>query len=96
MAASVSEEQVRKAVIALLKYIGKQKENSNNLLEDDELLYLVSRRRLDVSECNVALRILHSHAGQGFSTSHNVHNAPLGVAAMHAPQFTRPPPAPSR
>eukprot|EP00887_Chlorella_sp_A99_P005117 scaffold25.g5117.t1 len=38
----LSEEQVHKAVKALLKYVGTQKEKSTNLLEDeDELLYLV-------------------------------------------------------
>lgn len=38
----IDEKQVRKAVEALLKYIGKQKKDSSNLLEEDELLYLVS------------------------------------------------------
>ncbi len=38
----VDEAQVQKAIVALLKYIGKQKETSKNLLEDEDLLYLVS------------------------------------------------------
>lgn len=37
----LDEEQVRKAVIALLKYIGKNKSDSNDLFDDDEFLYLV-------------------------------------------------------
>lgn len=39
---SVSKKQVHKAVTALLKYVGNQKNTSNNLLEEDDLLYLVS------------------------------------------------------
>lgn len=39
MANKVSEEQTRKAVAALLKFVGDR--DSNNLLEEDELLYLV-------------------------------------------------------
>jgi hypothetical protein len=37
----LKEEQVKKAVAALLKYTGNQKEGSKNLLEEDELLHLV-------------------------------------------------------
>ena len=37
----VDKKQVEKAVAALLKYIGKEKKDSSNLLEEDELLYLV-------------------------------------------------------
>ena len=33
--------QVRKAVKALLKYIGNEKSSSNNLFDDDEMLNLV-------------------------------------------------------
>jgi len=39
---SIDKKQVKKAVAALLKYIGKQKNERSNLLEEDELLYLVS------------------------------------------------------
>lgn len=35
----LSPEQVQKAVAALLKFVGDQ--GGNDLLEDDELLYLV-------------------------------------------------------
>ena len=38
----LQEEQIRKAVNALLKHIAKHKSTSNDLLEEDELLYLVS------------------------------------------------------
>lgn len=38
----IDKKQVHKAVVALLKYLGKQKNESMNLLEEDELLYLVS------------------------------------------------------
>lgn len=38
---AVSKEQVKKAVDALLKYVGKQKEESKNLIEDEDFLYLV-------------------------------------------------------
>jgi hypothetical protein len=38
----IDKKQVHKAVVALLKYLGKQKDESMNLLEEDELLYLVS------------------------------------------------------
>jgi|LakMenE18May11ns_1017448.scaffolds.fasta_scaffold7664882_1 hypothetical protein len=37
----VDKKQVQKAVVALLKYLGKQKDESMNLLEEDDLLYLV-------------------------------------------------------
>ena len=42
----VDKKQVHKAVKALLKYIGKQQKDTSNLLEEDELLYLVSRVNL--------------------------------------------------
>lgn len=35
------ENQISKAVIALLKHVVKQQAKANELLEDDELLYLV-------------------------------------------------------
>eukprot|EP00877_Chromochloris_zofingiensis_P012584 jgi/Chrzof1/757/Cz01g27160.t1 len=35
------KEQVDKAVASLLKYIGEQQQNTNQLIEDDELLYLL-------------------------------------------------------
>lgn len=52
----LDEEQVRKAVIALLKYIGKNKSDSNDLFDDDEFLYLVGRgvismHALNCTEC---------------------------------------------
>ena len=37
----VDKKQVENAVAALLKYIGKEKKDSANILEEDELLYLV-------------------------------------------------------
>jgi hypothetical protein len=37
----LQEEQIRKAVAALLKHIAKQQAKANDLLEEDELLYLV-------------------------------------------------------
>lgn len=51
MAKKLSEEQTRKAVAALLKFVGDR--DSNNLLEDDELLYLV---RLSAACGNVSSR----------------------------------------
>ncbi len=39
---SLNEEQVHKAVAALLKYIKHNQEERNELLEDDDLLYLAS------------------------------------------------------
>ena len=36
------EDQIKKAVAALLKHIAKQQARANDLLEEDELLYLVS------------------------------------------------------
>ena len=39
---SLNEEQVHKAVAALLKYIKHQQQERNELLEDDDLLYLAS------------------------------------------------------
>ena len=41
-APGLQREQVDKAVSALLKYIGSQKADSKDLLEDEEYLYLVS------------------------------------------------------
>ena len=40
-APGLKREQVEKAVQALLKYIGTQKADSKDLLEDEEYLYLV-------------------------------------------------------
>lgn len=37
-------EQVRKAASALLKFVGSQKEDSKELLQDDEVFYLVCCR----------------------------------------------------
>ncbi len=37
----LQDEQIRKAVNALLKHVSKQNSKSNDLLEEDELLYLV-------------------------------------------------------
>lgn len=54
----IDEVQVQKAVVALLKYIGKEKQNSTNLLEDEELLYLVSWLRLHFEICLHLLQIL--------------------------------------
>lgn len=39
--AGLDDEQIQKAVAALLKHIAKQKARSNDLLEEDELLYMV-------------------------------------------------------
>ena len=39
--AGLQDEQIRKAVAALLKHITKQKARANDLLEEDELLYMV-------------------------------------------------------
>lgn len=41
-APGLKREQIDKAVSALLKYIGSQKADSKDLLEDEEYLYLVS------------------------------------------------------
>lgn len=41
-APGLKREQIDKAVSALLKYIGSQKADSTDLLEDEEYLYLVS------------------------------------------------------
>jgi hypothetical protein len=38
----LQEEQIKKAVTALLRHIEKQKGGSKDLFEEDELLYLVS------------------------------------------------------
>lgn len=40
----LSEVQLKKAVVALLKYVGKRQEESTDLLEEDELLNLVGGR----------------------------------------------------
>ena len=37
----LSEEQLKKAITALLKFVGRQKEESSSLFDEDELLYLV-------------------------------------------------------
>lgn len=37
----LSEEQVRKAVVALLKFVGQKKDDENSLFDEDEFLYLV-------------------------------------------------------
>ena len=37
----LDREQTRKAVSALLKYIGKEKAEAKELFDDDEFLYLV-------------------------------------------------------
>ena len=44
----VRTEQILKAVRALLKYIEKQKAKSNELIEEDELIFLV-RHLIDCS-----------------------------------------------
>jgi len=38
------EDEISRAVTALLKHIDKQQAKANELLENDELLYLVRRR----------------------------------------------------
>lgn len=38
----VQSEQILKAVKALLKHIEKQREKANDLIEEDELIFLVS------------------------------------------------------
>ena len=40
-APGLKREQIDKAVSALLKYIGSQKADSTDLLEEEEYLYLV-------------------------------------------------------
>ena len=37
----LDREQTRKAVAALMKYIGKEKEEAKELFDDDEFLYVV-------------------------------------------------------
>lgn len=37
----LSREQLDKAVVALLKYVGHQQEESNNLLDEDDYIHLV-------------------------------------------------------
>jgi len=37
----LQQDQVKKAVTALLKHISKQQAGSNDLLDSDEMLYLV-------------------------------------------------------
>jgi hypothetical protein len=44
-ASPLDEAQVLRAVEALLKFVGKAREESANLLEDDDLLYLVRAAR---------------------------------------------------
>lgn len=39
----LDEAQVEKAARALLKYAKKQEENSKNILQEDEMIYLVCR-----------------------------------------------------
>ena len=41
-APGLKRDQIDKAVSALLKYVGSQKSDSKDLLEDEEYLYLVS------------------------------------------------------
>ena len=55
----VRTEQILKAVRALLKYIEKQKAKSNELIEEDELIFLVRHphRLLNDSILNHARRI---------------------------------------
>ena len=38
----IDQQQVQKAVVALLKHIEAQKSKQNDLFEDEELLYLVT------------------------------------------------------
>ena len=37
----LSRDQLEKAVVALLKYVGHQQEESNNLLDEDDYIHLV-------------------------------------------------------
>ena len=37
----LSREQLERAVVALLKYVGHQQERSNSLLEEDDYIHLV-------------------------------------------------------
>jgi hypothetical protein len=59
----IDAAQVEKAVNALLKYVGKQKLDSKNLLDDDDLLYLVSflRNRMHAARDSSHLRGLATH-----------------------------------
>lgn len=43
-APGLKQEQIKKAITALLKHIGRQQEGSKDLLQDEEYLYLVSTR----------------------------------------------------
>ena len=52
--AGLQDEQIRKAVAALLKHITKQKARSNDLLDEDELLYMV-RHPLVVKVCTTCV-----------------------------------------
>ena len=49
-APGLKQEQVKKAVTALLKHVGRQQEGSKDLLQDDEYLYLVSSSCCVVSD----------------------------------------------
>ena len=37
----LSKEQLEKAVVALLKYVGHQQEKANRLLDEDDYIHLV-------------------------------------------------------
>lgn len=63
-------EQVRKAAKALLTYSAKKSEESNNLLQDDELLYLVRCTRA----CSLRDSLLEGHWVQALPT----YPGPLG------------------
>ena len=53
----VDQAQILKAVQALLKHIEKQKKQINELIEEDELIYLVSPGSL----CCLFFPYMHSH-----------------------------------
>lgn len=54
-------EQVEKAVSALLKYIGTQKADSKDLLEDEEYLYLVTASQNYLQDQALYIHLLFLH-----------------------------------
>ena len=53
---TLSAEQTRKAITALLKYVGKEAQESKALFDDDEMLCLVRHATAEPSPC------LHGYA----------------------------------
>jgi ribosome biogenesis protein UTP30 len=66
----LQEPQLQKAVASLLKYIGKQKEETKQLIDDDELIYLIiqlkkipQQKRKDKPERIAVPHALHTVEG---------------------------------